>query len=87
MGGTGRVNQLLQYLLLISVEECYIGLVTLLLLLKLQESCLVPLLYVVSFIQTISIIQTISNIQTPELSAVTRRVRIIKGPLYNALYG
>ena len=86
MGGTGRVNQLLQYLLLISVE-CYIGLVTLLLLLKLQESCLVPLLYVVSFIQTISIIQTISNIQTPELSAVIRRVRIIKGPLYNALYG
>ena len=52
-----------------------VGSVTLLLLLKLQESCLVPLVYVISFIWTIS------NIQTPELSAVTRGVWIIEGPL------
>ena len=57
----------------------FIGSVTLLLLLKLQESCLVSggtITFVVSFIQTISIIRTL------ELSAVTRGVRIIKGPLY-----
>ena len=55
----------------------FINSVTLLLLLKLQESCLLPG-------GTITLCRFIylDNFDYPELSAVTRGVRIIEGPLY-----